>query len=85
MIFRPDRPTGFAGWRTPGQMLAIKIERRALEDALEHIAASIHVTGPITFALELDLSRRGAADWNRLVSTFATSLFILGRCSASRS
>ena len=74
MIFRPDRPTGFAGWRTPGQMLAIKIERRALEDALEQL---LHrpVTGPIAFALALDLSHRGAADWNRLVCTLATSLF----------
>ena len=71
MIFRPDRPTGFAGWRTPGQMLAIKIERRALEDELEQL---LHrpVTGPIAFELALDLSRRGAADWNRLVCTLAT-------------
>lgn len=74
MIFRPDRPTGFAGWRTPGQMLAIKIERHALEDELEQL---LHrpVTGPIAFALGLDLSRRGAADWNRLVFTLATDLF----------
>jgi AraC-like DNA-binding protein len=74
MAFRPDRPTGFAGWRTPGQMLAIKIERHALEDALEQL---LHrpVTGPIAFELALDLSRRGAADWNRLVCTLATSLF----------
>jgi AraC-like DNA-binding protein len=74
MIFRPDRSTGFAGWRTPGQMLAIKIERHALEDALEQ---HLHrpVTGPIAFEVALDLSRRGAADWNRLVCTLATSLF----------
>lgn len=74
MIFRPDRPTGFAGWRTPGQMLAIKVERQALEDELEQL---LHrpVTGPIPFALALDLSRRGAADWNRLVSTLAKALF----------
>ena len=74
MVFRPDRPTGFAGWRTPGQMLAIKIERHALEEELEQL---LHrpLTGPIAFALALDLSRRGAADWNRLVSTLATGLF----------
>jgi AraC-like DNA-binding protein len=74
MIFRPDRPAGFAGWRTPGQMLAIKIERHALEDELRHL---LHrpVTGPIAFELALDLSRRGAADWNRLVCTLATGLF----------
>jgi len=74
MIFGPDRPTGFAGWRTPGQMLAIKIERHALEAELEQL---LHrpVTGPIGFALALDLSRRGAADWNRLVCTLATGLF----------
>src|SRR6185437_15803755 len=74
MIFRPDRPTGFAGWRTPSQMLAIKIERHALEDELEQL---LHrpVTGPIAFALAFDLSRRGAADWNQLVSTLAASFF----------
>jgi AraC-like DNA-binding protein len=74
MIFRPDRPTGFAGWRTPSQMLAIKIERHSLEDELEQL---LHrpVTGPIAFALGLDLSRRDGADWNRLVSTLATSIF----------
>ena len=74
MIFRPDRPTGFAGWRTPSLMLGIKIERHALEDALEQL---LHrpVTGPIGFAVALDLSRRGAADWNQLVSTLAMGLF----------
>jgi AraC-like DNA-binding protein len=55
-------------------MLAIKIERHALEDEVERL---LHrpVAGPIAFALALDLSRRSAADWNRLVSTLATSLF----------
>jgi AraC-like DNA-binding protein len=74
MIFRPDRPTGFAGWRSPGHMLAIKIERHALEDELQQL---LHrpVTGPIPFELALDLSHRAAADWNRLVCTLATGLF----------
>ena len=74
MIFGPDRPTGFAGWRTPSLMLGIKIERRALEDELERL---LHrpVTGPIAFGLALDLSRRGAADWNQLVGTLALGLF----------
>lgn len=74
MIFRPDRPSGFEGCRTPGQMLAIKIERHALEDELRQL---LHrpVTGPIAFELALDLSRRAAADWNRLVCTVATGLF----------
>jgi AraC-like DNA-binding protein len=74
MIFGPDRPTGFAGWRTPGQMLAIKIERGALEDELRQL---LHrpVTRPIAFELALDLSRRAAADWNELVCTLATGLF----------
>ncbi len=74
MIFRPDRPTGFEGWRTPGQMLAIKIERHALEDELRQM---LHrpVPGPIAFELALDLSRRAAADWNELVCTLATGLF----------
>jgi AraC-like DNA-binding protein len=74
MIFRPDQPAGFAGWRTPGQMLAIKIERHALEDELRQL---LHrpVTGPIAFELALDLSRRAAADWNRVVCTLATGLF----------
>jgi AraC-like DNA-binding protein len=74
MIFRPDRPTGFAGWRAPGQMLAIKIERQALEDELEQLL-NRPVAGPIAFALALDLSRRAAADWNQLVSTVAKRLF----------
>jgi AraC-like DNA-binding protein len=74
MVFRPDRPTGFAGWRTPCEMLAIKIERHALEDELEQLLHR-RVTGPIAFALPLDLSRRNAADWNRLVSTVAANLF----------
>ncbi len=74
MIFRPDRPAGFEGCLTPGQMLAIKIERHALEDELRQL---LHrpVTGPIAFELALDLSRRAAADWNRLVWTLATGLF----------
>lgn len=74
MIFRPDRPTGFAGWRTPGQMLAVKIERQALEDELEQL---LHrpVAGPIGFALAFDLTHRGAADWNQLVCTLAKRLF----------
>jgi AraC-like DNA-binding protein len=74
MIFGPDRPTGFAGWRTPSLMLGIKIERHALEDELEQML-SRPVTGPIAFAPALDLSRRGAADWNQLVGTLATCLF----------
>lgn len=74
MIFGPDRPTGFAGWRTPSHMLTIKIERRALEDELEHL---LHrpVAGPVAFSLPFDLSRRGAEDWNRMVSTIAKSIF----------
>jgi AraC-like DNA-binding protein len=74
MIFRPDRPTGFTGWRNPSLMLAIKIERHALEDELEQL---LHrpVTGPIPFRLALDLSRRGPGDWNQLVQTLATALF----------
>ncbi len=74
MVFRPDKPTGFAGWRTPSQMLAIKIDRRALEDELEQL---LHrpVSGPIGFVLALDLSHRGAADWGWLVCTLAASFF----------
>jgi AraC-like DNA-binding protein len=76
MVFRPDLPTGFAGWRTPSQMLAIKIERRALENELEQL---LHrpVTSPIAFALALDLSRRAAADWGWFVCTVAASFFQL--------
>lgn len=77
MVFRPDRPTGIAGWRTPSQMLAIKIERHALEDELEQL---IHrpVAGPIAFALPFDLSHHGAADWSWLVSALAASFFAPG-------
>jgi AraC-like DNA-binding protein len=77
MIFGPDRPTGFTGWRTTSLMLGIKIERHALEDELEQL---LHrpVTGPIAFGPALDLSRRGPADWNRLVCTLATGLFDSG-------
>jgi AraC-like DNA-binding protein len=55
-------------------MLGIKIERHALEHELEQL---LHrpVTGPIAFALALDLSRRSAADWNQLVGTLALGLF----------
>jgi AraC-like DNA-binding protein len=74
MVFRPDRPAGFAGWRTPGHMLAVKIERHALEDELRQLLQR-PVTGPIAFELALDLSRRAAADWYRLVCTLATGLF----------
>ena len=74
MVFGPDRPTGFAGWRTPCEMLAIKIERYALEAQLEQLLHR-RVTGPIAFSLALDLTRRTAADWNRLVCTVATNLF----------
>jgi len=74
MIFRPDRPSGFEGWRTPGQMLVIKIERHALEGELQDL---LHrpVIGPIAFELALDLSRRAAAEWKGLVFTLATGLF----------
>jgi AraC-like DNA-binding protein len=74
MVFRPDRPSGFAGWRSPGHMLAIKIDQHALEDELQQM---LHrpVTEPISFELALDFSRRAAADWNRLVCTLATGLF----------
>lgn len=74
MVFRPDRPTGFAGWRAPGEMLAIKIDRQALEDELEQLLHRT-VAGPIGFALALDLSRRAAADWNQLVCTVAKRMF----------
>jgi AraC-like DNA-binding protein len=74
MIFGPESPTGFAGWRTPSLMLGIKIERHALEDELEQL---LHrpVTRQIAFAPALDLSRRGAADWNQLVGTLGLGLF----------
>ena len=74
MIFGPDKPTGFAGWRTPSLMLGIKIERHALEDELEQL---LHrpVTGPIAFAPALDFTKRGAADWNQLVCGLATGFF----------
>ena len=73
MVFRPDRPTGFEGWRA-GQMLVIKIERHALEDWLAQL---LHrpVIRPIGFELAFDLSRRAAADWKGLVYTLATGLF----------
>ena len=74
MIFGPDSPTGFGGWRTPSLMLGIKIERNALERELGQLLQR-PVTGPISFALALDLSRRGAADWYQLVSTLAMGLF----------
>jgi AraC-like DNA-binding protein len=72
MVFRPDMPTGFEGWR-PGQMLVIKIERHALEEELQHL---LHrpVVKPVAFELALDLSRRAAADWKGLVYAVATSL-----------
>jgi AraC-like DNA-binding protein len=73
MVFRPDRPTGFAGWRTASRMLSVKIERHCLEHELETLLDR-PITGPIAFALGLDLSRRRAADWNRLVSTVTTGL-----------
>lgn len=73
MVFRPDRPTGFEGWRA-GQMLVIKIERHALEGWLAQLLQR-PVVRPIGFELALDLSRRAAADWKGLVYTVATGLF----------
>jgi AraC-like DNA-binding protein len=73
MIFRPDRPAGFEGWLTSGQMLMINIERHALEDELQRL---LHrpVIRPIAFELALDLSRRAAADWTGLAYTVASGL-----------
>ena len=31
VVYRPDVPTSFSGWRRPGRMLAVKIDRRRLE------------------------------------------------------
>jgi AraC-like DNA-binding protein len=74
MIFGPDISTGFTGWRTPSLMLAIRIERHALEDKLEQLLGR-PVTRPIGFAPALDFSHRAAADWNQLVCTLATAFF----------
>ena len=73
MVYRPDRPTGFTGWRTANPMLAIKIDRRALEHELEQL---LHcpINKPIRFPLALDLTERRAADWSRMVGALAAGL-----------
>ena len=73
MVNRPDRPSGFTGWRTPEPMLAIKIDRPSLERELERMIDR-PVSKPIAFAMALDLSQRRAADWARLVFALAAGL-----------
>jgi transcriptional regulator GlxA family with amidase domain len=42
MVYRPDRPTGFTGWRTPAPLLGLKIPRRVLEHELERLLSARH-------------------------------------------
>ncbi|MBV9193597.1 MAG: hypothetical protein JO168_05585, partial [Solirubrobacterales bacterium] len=66
MVYRPDRPTGFSGWRTPEPLLALKVERRALEHALERLLDR-PVERPIAFSLGFDVGGGRGAQWSGLL------------------
>ena len=72
-IYRPDRPTGFTGWRTPTPMLAVKISRLALERELERLLDR-PVDGPIAFDISLDVGSGRGAEWAALLRTVVGSL-----------
>ena len=73
MVYRPDRPTGFSGWRTPTPLLAVKISRGALERELEQLLDR-PIAGPIGFELGFDVSTGRGADWSNVLRTIAASL-----------
>ncbi len=73
MVYRPDRPTAFSGWRTPTPMLAVKVTRHALERELEQLLDR-PVAGPIDFDLGLDVSSGRGAEWTNLLRMIASSL-----------
>ncbi|HWV85108.1 MAG TPA: helix-turn-helix domain-containing protein [Capillimicrobium sp.] len=73
MVYRPDRPTGFTGWRTPAPLLGLKIPRRVLEHELERLLDR-PIAGPIDFALGLDVARGPGAEWRALLQAMAGGL-----------
>ncbi|UIR37428.1 AraC family transcriptional regulator [Rhodococcus sp. DMF-1] len=74
-VYRCDRRTILRGWSSahPAPVLAVKIDRRALEDQLsERIGRAL--TDPIAFGVEFDLRTVRGRQWLSVVRALAVSL-----------
>lgn len=69
-VYRADRDSQFEGWAAPCQMLAIKIERRALENELSALLGR-SIKGPLKLRTGLDIETGRGRQWWSLVRALA--------------
>jgi AraC-like DNA-binding protein len=62
VVYRPDVPTSFSGWRRPGRMLAVKIDRRRLE-SVANAYLGRDKDEPLPMSAPLDVSEGPGRDW----------------------
>jgi AraC-like DNA-binding protein len=73
-VYRYDLPTTMTGWQDGyGRVLAVKIDRVALEDHLSTMLAR-PVCGPIDFDFAIDLADPRAGQWSSLLRDLAVQL-----------
>jgi AraC-like DNA-binding protein len=72
-IYRVDERTTIEGWVTTAPMLALKIDRKALEHELEQLLER-PLNAPIDFALAMDVAAGRGAQWWAMVRSLATDL-----------
>ncbi|OJG06104.1 Transcriptional activator NphR [Pseudonocardia autotrophica] len=72
-VYRPDRDSQFRGWATPCRMLAIKVDRHALEGELESLLDR-SIEGPIQISAAMDLDGGRGGQWWSLVQTLASQM-----------
>lgn len=82
-VYGPQHSTLMHGWGVPCQMLAVKIERQALEETLSAQLGRA-IGGPISFALPLDLSVGPGRRWWSLISLLLEDVRDSHGLSASR-
>jgi AraC-like DNA-binding protein len=69
-VFRPDRETTLDRWSGDCRLLALKIDRQALEGELARLLDA-PVQSPVRLAPELDVRQGPGATWMRLLRTVA--------------
>ncbi|MEV8019935.1 AraC family transcriptional regulator [Streptomyces sp. NPDC086554] len=72
-VFQPVGDTVVERWTGDCRVLAVKMDRAALEQCLEQLLGR-SFRAPLTFAPELDTTRGPGRSWARLVATVVTDL-----------
>ena len=75
-VYRADRDSVIRGWGDdqPCRMLALKIERRALEDQLERLIGR-RIAAPISFDFPLDIASGRGKEWWALLRARSAQVY----------